>query len=431
MIRVLVPFKEEFCFQIETRSMSVAAYHLELDVKKISSILGITTGVRTLERGSDAEIICLSGEYIPYESIRSSYTGISIKFNNGSPNVPASIEMKASPAKIVQGHNVFGSNSIELGYLEMCSTLSITHPDLMDMLDFDNAETMQLDSTFSARVDTESKAKQVISHMKNISHGQIRTSKSEHETTCYHNKYSAHWSGTTYSKYPEFEKQLNEYKGKAEKGDKHALVIYEAMSDPRLHHFAKWLIRFEAKILKRKLIELNIPTKINDLIKYQKKLIEETGQELIEHLWLETYGKLINHTFKGQQMNIYDDELIQNKLKIKYQKITPKGNVSYSKADRAFSFYRRLVNEGFSEVKRSFSVKKTFYNNLNLLIDCGFLKAQLQNLHGNGMHKVVPLVEIITVDFSQQLPSWYQELEYGPLTSQFLNNDNNVVKLYA
>nr|WP_176453943.1 phage/plasmid replication protein, II/X family [Aliivibrio wodanis]VVV06869.1 hypothetical protein AW0309160_04363 [Aliivibrio wodanis] len=100
MLRVLIPFKEEFCFQIESRSSSVSAYHLELDVKKVSSILGITTGVRTLERGADMNIKSLSGEYIPYESIPSSFTGIAIKFNNGSPNVPASIEMKASPARL-------------------------------------------------------------------------------------------------------------------------------------------------------------------------------------------------------------------------------------------------------------------------------------------------------------------------------------------
>ncbi|MCV5871331.1 phage/plasmid replication protein, II/X family, partial [Escherichia coli] len=78
--------------------------------------------------------------------------------------------------------------------------------------------------------------------------------------------------------------------------------------------------------------------------------------------------------------------------------------ISYAKADRAFSFYRRLVNEGYLEVKRSFSVTKTFYNNFNLLLDAGFTKAQLQNLQGNGMNKVVPLVDVITVDFSQQYP---------------------------
>jgi II/X family phage/plasmid replication protein len=63
---------------------------------------------------------------------------------------------------------------------------------------------------------------------------------------------------------------------------------------------------------------------------------------------------------------------------------------------------------------------------LNTLIESGFTKAQLQNLQGNGMNKVVPLVDVITVDFSQQYPDWYVEPEYGPLTHQLLANDNVV-----
>ncbi|MCV5391241.1 hypothetical protein OFC62_41620, partial [Escherichia coli] len=66
-----------------------------------------------------------------------------------------------------------------------------------------------------------------------------------------------------------------------EKGDQHAQSIVDAMSDPRLHRFVRWLIRFEASVTKRKLKELNIPTKINDLINYQQQL-QETGKELIQ-----------------------------------------------------------------------------------------------------------------------------------------------------
>ncbi|HCG6654757.1 phage/plasmid replication protein, II/X family [Vibrio parahaemolyticus] len=425
LLRVMIPFKAEYCFQLENRSSANQAYHFELDVRKVSSELGITTGVRTLQRNADMTISSVSGEYIPYDSIPTSFTGVAIKFNNGSPNIPPSVEIKASPAKILQGHNIFGPCSILLGYAEMCSALELSHPMLADMLEWDLAEVMQLDCTFSANVGTEQKAKQAIAHMANVSHGQVKASRSEYETTCYHNRASSHWRGKCYSKQHEFEKQYNDYRTKAEKGDKHAQSIVDAMSDPRLHRFVRWLIRFEASVTKRKLKELNIPTKINDLINYQQQL-QETGKELIQELWLMTYGELINHTYRGHSMNIYDDELVQSTLRIKHQKVTPKGNVSYAKADRAFSFYRRLVNEGYLEVKRSFSVKQTFYNNLNTLIESGFTKAQLQNLQGNGMNKVVPLVDVITVDFSQQYPDWYLEPEFGPLTRQLLANDNVV-----
>lgn len=426
LLRIRVPFKAEYCFQLESRSSVNSAYHSELDVRRVSALLDIPTGVRTLQRNADLTVSSISGEYLPYESIPTSFTGIALKFNNGSPNVPPSVEMKASPAKIIQGHNIFGSNSILLAYAEMYAALQTTHLDLMDMLDWDEGEVMGMDCTFSARVDTEQKAKQAIAHMANVSHRQVKASRSDYETTCYHNRKSSHWSGKCYSKNHEFEKQYHEYRLKAEKGDKHAQGVFEAMSDPRLHQFAKWLIRFESSITKRKLTELNIPTKINDLITYQEQLKQETGKELIEELWLMTYGELINHTYRGHSMNIYDDELVQNTLKAKHRKLTPKGNISYAKADRAFSFYRRLVNEGYLEVKRSFSVKQTFYNNFNLLLEAGFTKAQLQNLRGNGMSNVVPLVDVIAVDFSQQYPDWYVEPQYGPLTRKLLERDNVV-----
>jgi II/X family phage/plasmid replication protein len=128
-------------------------------------------------------------------------------------------------------------------------------------------------------------------------------------------------------------------------------------------------------------------------------------------------------------MNIYDDEKVQTKLRDFYKKFTPTGKVSYAKADRAFSFYRRLVNEGFKEVQRSFSARQSFYNNLNMLLNAGFTKAQLQNLVGNGMNKVVPLCEVITIDFSKQVPDWYVEPEYGPMTKQLLGFNDNVTQL--
>ena len=54
--------------------------------------------------------------YHPWESLPSSFTGIAFKLyqSSGFREQPC-IELKASPAKISQGHNVFGSESLELG----------------------------------------------------------------------------------------------------------------------------------------------------------------------------------------------------------------------------------------------------------------------------------------------------------------------------
>ncbi|MBF4269090.1 hypothetical protein EAY71_19630 [Vibrio anguillarum] len=428
LLRLMVPFKSEYCFQLECRSSCGSAYYEELNVAKVATDTGFI-GSGAIERDEFGKVNNVFSEFIPFQQVPSSYTGIALKFHNGSVNLPPHIELKASPAKIIQGHNVFGPNCILMAYSEFYSSLTLSNPELALMVDWDKAEVLQLDCTFSARVETEQQCKQVINHFRNVSHGQVRSSRYDFETTCKHNTNSSYWGGKTYSKYHEFIKQYDEYSDKARKGDKHAQFIFDAMSDPRILHFAKYLVRFEAEVKKRKLKKLGIPTNIHELIKYQYQLKEETGKELIEELWKETYGKLIDNTFKGQAMNIYDDEKVQQTLRTFHQKITPKGNVSYAKADRAFSFYRRLLNEGFKEVQRSFSVRKTFYNNLNMLLDSGFTKAQLQNLAGNGMNKVVPLCEIITIDFSKQTPDWYVEPDYGPMTKQLLEFDNNVIQL--
>jgi II/X family phage/plasmid replication protein len=46
------------------------------------------------------------------------------------------VHLIASPVKIIQGHNVFGSDNIELGWLMMLKLLSDKKPHIFDMLDF-------------------------------------------------------------------------------------------------------------------------------------------------------------------------------------------------------------------------------------------------------------------------------------------------------
>ena len=145
------------------------------------------------------------------------------------------------------------------------------------MVDWDKAEVLQMDCTFSARVETE-QCKQAINHFRKVSHGQVRTSRCEYETTCKHNTNSSYWGGKTYSKHHEFMKQYREYEDKAKKGERHAQFVFDAMSDPRIMQFSKYLVRFESEVRKRKLQKLNLPTNIHELIKYQQTLKKETGK---------------------------------------------------------------------------------------------------------------------------------------------------------
>ena len=86
-----------------------------------------------------------------YERLATSHTPMAFKFFHEGHSYPF-VELKASPAKIMQGHNVYGSDLIEQGAMEMLGYLAETHPTLYGMLAISETEIKQLDATYSARL---------------------------------------------------------------------------------------------------------------------------------------------------------------------------------------------------------------------------------------------------------------------------------------
>jgi II/X family phage/plasmid replication protein len=146
---------------------------------------------------------------------------------------------------------------------------------------------------------------------------------------------------------------------------------------------------------------------ITEIVDFQKRYERETGRNLVYDVWKASFKDIFS-ALEGQEMNIYDDEEVMQKLKHKYFTVTQKGNITYSKAHRVFGLYRRFVNEGYDNVRQSLP-KQTFYRQLDLLLDVGISKAQLQNLTGEGATNVVPMIRFVDVDFSKQYPDWYVE----------------------
>ncbi|EGU40196.1 phage/plasmid replication protein, II/X family [Vibrio scophthalmi] len=366
----------------------------------------------------------------PYESLPTHYTGMAMKIFQGTTWRSPCIELKCSPAKIVQGHNVFGSTSIALGADEMLCALQEVYPRVWEMLDYTNSTLDAIDVTYSARVSNELHSKQVINCLKNVSNGQMRKSvRNEFETTCYFTQGSRHCDRKAYLKSPEFQRQLNSLRSLQEKGITEFDRVIDVMSDPRLINFARNLVRFEAGAHRRYLDTFDIPKNLFQAIQFQFDY-EKNGNSLIQDIWQKAFNPLLQ-ALEGQRMNIFNDEEVHTKLKEIHMTLTPKGNVSFSKADRVFRFYRSLVADGYDSVKDTFSSRATFYRQLNELLSAGFSKAQLQNLQGHGHDNVVPLLQVIDVDFSNQRPEWYVEPEIGELSKKYGFNTANVFRLTA
>ncbi|EPI4958401.1 phage/plasmid replication protein, II/X family, partial [Vibrio parahaemolyticus] len=283
-----------------------------------------------------------------------------------------------------------------------------------------------IDCTFSARAKTELQAKQVINQLKSVANKQMRASvRNEHETTCYFSRGSRHVDRKVYLKGFEFNRQLQQLRALQEKGDSSYDRVIDVMGDPSLINYARNLIRFEAGAKRRYLDDMGVPKNLFEACQFQEQY-EKDGNCLIKDIWSKAFSPLLE-ALEGQKMNIFNDEEVHNKLKALYGKLTPKGNMSYSKADRVFRLYRSLVSDGYEAVKASYSTRATFYNNLNLLLGAGFSKAQIQNLQGNGKDNVVPLLQVIEIDFSQQRPADYVEPKAGDITKLYGLDD---VKLH-
>ncbi|UJX24061.1 phage/plasmid replication protein, II/X family [Pseudoalteromonas sp. CF6-2] len=365
----------------------------------------------------DSENICLaevSALRHPYESLPSSWANLAFKVRAGGSNYYPHIELKASPAKLLQGHNVFGTCDVMLCIDALITTFEYALPQMGEILEYHNAELAQIDCTFSAHLATESDSRNVIHALRNISNGQTRGAKSAFDTTAYFGKGSRHKRLKAYLKQFELQDQTNKAQAKFDKTkDQIFKRQLDSMTAPEVQQFAKNALRFEASVMPRMLNRLGIPTNL--------WLFEEYSSNfdgcLIQKLWEQSWSDIFK-TFEGATMRTYSDEEIHNQLRNHFKTETKTG-FSYSKADRLFRTFRLLKHEGWDELKAT-TPKPTFHRTINDLTQV-VPKAYLQNLQATASN-VVPLIRMVNVDFSKQHPTGWQEPDR--LSNQVLLKEN-------
>lgn len=403
MLVLRIPFRPEF---VSERLDGQNNYVAHVDLAEVARRSGLTLAAHTVEYAIDGDLT-VSGLKHPYESLPSHYTGVAFKLFEGGKNFEPCVELKASPAKLLQGHNVFGPTDFELCGIEFFGVLASAMPDLYDLLDVPNTVVARVDVTFSARVANQTVANQVISFLRNVSNGQTKKTKAQDfDTTVTWNGGSRHRTLVSYLKNNEFLAQLKRLTSKKSSHltayEKNAIKV---MSDPDLQEYTVGLVRFEARLQTRFFESFGLPRKFFDIVKFQNTYA--LGKfELIRDLWNKSF-KDIFESFEGAEMNIYDDKNVYDALIDSFSTVTPKGNISNSKANRLFGFYRRLLNEGYDNVAMTMD-RMTFWRHEKDLTSVGLSKAQLKNLTADK-NNVVPFVKAITIDFGNQYPHWYSE----------------------
>ncbi|MDO7218268.1 MULTISPECIES: phage/plasmid replication protein, II/X family [Acinetobacter calcoaceticus/baumannii complex] len=377
-------------------------FFVDIDLHTIE----IPLASRSVHKNDDGSISA-AALFHPFESVPTHYTGMAMKVFFDASYEPY-VQIKASPAKLLQGHNVFGSDDIEQGADEMIGFLHMAYPVLTRMLDWNRAWVSHIDVTYSAKLSDQTTAKKILDFLANVSSGQTRLSNKRFDSSVY-------WGGQTsrllnhkcYLKHDEFLSQFEELKQLAKKNDKSAQRVVDVMSDSRLINWTVGLLRFESRLKKRWLERNGVPTNLYELIAFQK-----ANPDLLQTLWTKATHSIFD-AMRGQTVKLINDESVLEAISNSPVVVTNSGKVSQTRIRNIYSTYC-LVREHGLEKLAEMLPKPTFYRHLSELCECGFSKAFLQNLHDNKAKNVIPFMKLVEIDFSQQLPEWYE-----PPVSQF------------
>lgn len=391
-LRIAIPVLPHF--YVESDSHNGKHYSFAGDLLDFN----LPLGARSVQRDDFGEV---QSDYLYhcYETLGTDYTGMAFKFFDETQNIKPHVELKASPLKLLQGHNVYGFDDIDLGAAEMLGLLAESYPDLYSILDIGNAEVMHLDSTFFTRLPHQNMIQPTLDYLENVQFRHYKAKKVKYDNyITFANENARYVLPKIYGKFEELKGQLSKYQRRADKGCPQAKRLVVAMHD--VLSFSNACLRFEARTCKRFLQMHDIPNNLWDLINYQR-----ANPTLLTDLWHQVFDPILN-TLKGNTMTYANNDELYDQLVEKLKYITPKGNVSLTKANNAIKLYESIEKHGFKKTQDRYK-KSTFYRDLGYLLDAGISRAHLQNLHTDKTSNVIPFVRLVEIKFDQQLPDDY------------------------
>ncbi len=308
------------------------------------------------------------------------------------------VEIKASPLKLLQGHNVYGFESIELGSDHMLGMLFEAFPQLLPILDLENIEVLCVDTTYLVRLPHQSMVQPTLDYMANLASGHRKARQVKYENFISWGNDGASIRPKAYGKFEEVKAQLHKIQKKADKGCQRSKALVCAMHD--VLPFANAVVRLESRITKTYMSKNGIPTNLFQLIKLQ-----QDQPELLLRLWHVAFDPILDR-MKGKYMNFSNDAEILELFKSKLVTYTKTGKPSYTRANNAMKFYSLIRQIGLIATKQLYN-ERTYYDALKHLEACDISMGHLQNLAKNPNGKVIPFVRLFELKMADQLPHDY------------------------
>jgi II/X family phage/plasmid replication protein len=327
-----------------------------------------------------------------WESIPSSFTDLAFKVFDATEDHDPFIEIKASPAKLKQGHNVYGSDDLGECAYTLIEVLFKGYPALFGDLDYSSWEVVETDVTYHSWADSEHQAQEFIRALTNVSKGQTKN-RTGYDSTAYFGKKNSRLKKIkVYLKLLEI---MGFIQAEQRRGDPRKLLQHYP---PELLDWCKGMIRWEASLKKRWFERRGIPTNLFEMVKVFDA----------QAYWKEALSDLFE-ALEGKHMKTVRDEDVRNDLRRLFPTINQKtGTITYGKADAAYRTYRAIKSDGWIEVKSTMS-DSSFYRHLDMISECGLSRAYLQNLHQGGC-EVIPFIRYATVEFRNQYPDFVKRV---------------------
>lgn len=336
----------------------------------------------------------------PWEKIPSHYEDMAFKVfdHRFDPLDSFYIEIKASPAKIMQGHNVYGSSDFYDCSMHLIELLCYAYPQILERLDGTSWELAQIDITYSMRATSTHESKAFINALHSVSYGQTKARTGFDGTAYFGKKNSRLKKIKCYSKLPELLETMSRNSRRVD-GE-----LLNEVYTLALQEFATGLVRWEVSLYHRYFERLGISTKLRDI--YRQNLFTP---EKLQNYWKLATADLFG-ALKGQTMKILNTIEVKQALRDKFSKTSAKtGKVSTVLADSAYRTYNDLNRDGWLITRESMS-QSTFDRHVRMLVECGLSRATLQNLDGKkDGAQIIPFVRFIQVDFCNQFPVDYVE----------------------
>jgi len=349
-----------------------------------------------------------------FESLPSSFASLAFKIINGTDfkRIPY-IKIVGNPAKLLQGHNVYGSDNLNLCIMAVVEAFCFGDHNLTEFLDWEHGVVDYLDVTYTAHVPNQQQAQQCLDLMRNIKIGQTRPwYDEEYKTTLYFNKGSEVCVKKVYLKLVELDSQINKLTRKyAQTKYEHFRRQLAEITRPEVRLFATGAVRFEARIYRDWFSQRGLPATLGLITDPQLQI---DNPQIIPTLWGLAF-KDVFKSFEGATMNTYDKESVLNSLKAKFFRVSDSGKISYPKANRLYGVYRNIMTDGYERTKANYP-RNTWSRYTHDFTDAGLSLAQLMNLTGDQSN-VVPFIKMINVDFSKQVPADF--VEPLPLSQQY------------